>query len=248
MKDDSRIQERRRIQKNKLQLELKDAENFISRTREAIGRIRSSLFNEEYIETQVEKLQKNIEDKELFIVSIHSNLEKLHSGELDIEIDQEYVKNKQTEKDTKEEKAKRKDIKDKEKEKNKDVSKKYQDKIIADSRLHRQTEKDMNYSFRYMNKVHETLPSFIKRNLSEMSGNKGYIWRGVCYYGDLKENKYEPRVMFEKKGGDLLVIHEYTDKEYKIFEKHGKDKKIQIHQEMRKNKSNKISLMDYTKK
>jgi hypothetical protein len=248
MKDNSNIQERRRIQKNKLQLELKDADNFISRTQEAIGRIRSSLFNQEYIETQIEKLQKNIEDKELIITSIHSNLEKINSGELDTEINEEYAKNKQDEKNSKEEKAKRKDIKDKEKQENKDVAKKYQDKIIADSRLHRQNEKDMNYSFRYMNKVHETLPSFIKRNLSEMPNHKGYIWRGVCYYGDLKENIYEPRVLFEKKAGDLLVIHEYTNTEYKIFEKYGKDKKIQIHQETRKNKGNNISLMDYTKK
>jgi len=162
---DEKMQERRRIQKNKLQLELKEAENYISRTQEAIGRIRNSLFNQEYIETQVEKLQKNIEDKELIITYINTNLEKIHLGELDIEINEEYTKNKQTEKNTKEEKAKRKDIKDKEKQENKEVAKKYQDKIIADSRLNRQNEKDINYSFRYMCKVQETLPSFMKRNL-----------------------------------------------------------------------------------
>lgn len=243
-----KIQDRRRIQKNKLELELKDAENFISKTQEAIGRINNSLFNTEYIASQTEKLTQLINDKTELVSQIKNNLEKLHSGELDDEINQEYTKNKQTEKNTKEEKAKRKDIKDKEKQENKDVAKKYQDKIVADSRLQRQNEKDMNYSFRYMNKVHETLPSFIKRNLLEMPNHKGYIWRGVCYYGDLTENPHEPRVMFEKKAGDLLVIHEYSNNEYKIFEKYGKDKKIQIHQETRKNKGNNISLMDYTKK
>lgn len=239
---ENKINERRISQKNKFQIELKDAENSISRTQEAIGRIRSSLFNQEYIETQIEKLQKNVDTQHDLIYSLKIKLEKLQSGELDEEINQEYIKNKETETTAREEKMKKKDIKNKEKQDNKDISKKYQDKIVADSRLQRQNEKDMNYSLRYMNKVHETLPSFMKRNLSEMTNNKGYIWRGVCYYGELREKIYEPRVMFEKKAGDILIIHEYTDTEYKIFEKHGKDKKILMHQESRKNKKSKLSL------
>ena len=239
---ENKINERRISQKNKFQIELKDAENSISRTQEAIGRIRSSLFNQEYIETQIEKLQKNVDTQHDLICSLKIKLEKLQSGELDEEINQEYIKNKETETTAREEKMKKKDIKNKEKQDNKDISKKYQDKIVADSRLQRQNEKDMNYSLRYMNKVHETLPSFMKRNLSEMTNNKGYIWRGVCYYGELSEKLYEPRVMFEKKAGDILIIHEYTDTEYKIFEKHGKDKKILMHQESRKNKKSKLSL------
>jgi hypothetical protein len=242
---ENKIHERRISQKNKFQIELKDAENSISRTQEAIGRIRSSLFNQEYIETQIEKLQKNVETQEELISSIKIKLEQLQSGDLDEEINQEYIKNKEHEKNAKEEKMKKKDIKNKEKQDNKDISKKYQDKIVADSRLQRQNEKDMNYSFRYMNKVHETLPSFMKRNLSEMTNNKGYIWRGVCYYGELRERPYEPRVMFEKKAGDILIIHEYTDTEYKIFEKRGKDKKNLIHQEPKKKKNSKLSIMDY---
>jgi hypothetical protein len=67
----------------------------------------------------------------------------------------------------------------------------------------------------------------------------------VCYYGELRERPYEPRVMFEKKAGDILIIHEYTDTEYKIFEKRGKDKKNLIHQEPKKKKNSKLSIMDY---
>jgi hypothetical protein len=51
--------------------------------------------------------------------------------------------------------------------------------------------------------------------------------------------------MFEKKDGDILIIHEYTDTEYKIFEKRGKDKKNLIHQEPKKKKNSKLSIMDY---
>ena len=68
----------------------------------------------------------------------------------------------------------------------------------------------------------------MKSNLADMPNNKGYIWRGVVFYGDLPEYKGQPRILFEKKGR-ILVIHEYSGKEYKRYEKEGKNRKILVY-------------------
>ena len=60
-----------------------------------------------------------------------------------------------------------------------------------------------------------------------MPNNKGYIWRGVHFYGELPEES-GPRVMFEKQRG-LLLIHEYTPREYRLYEKEGKNRKKMVH-------------------
>ena len=77
---------------------------------------------------------------------------------------------------------------------------------------------------KYFEKVSEQLPDYIKKNLLDMPNNKGYIWRGVCFYGYKKEQQGY-RVLFEKQKGNILIIHEYTDKAYNRYEKKGKDKK-----------------------
>jgi len=80
-----------------------------------------------------------------------------------------------------------------------------------------------------------------------MPNNKGYIWRGINFYGKLRE-QYGPTVMFEKKRGGILVIHEYTEREYRRYEKQGKDRKQLVHKSLRKVIKTENSLMDYLKK
>ena len=79
-----------------------------------------------------------------------------------------------------------------------------------------------------------------------MPNNKGYIWCGVNFYGDLPEQK-GPRVMFEKKRGGILIIHEYTDNEYRRYEKNGKDRKQMVHKQAIRQKTYGNSLIDYIK-
>ena len=78
-----------------------------------------------------------------------------------------------------------------------------------------------------------------------MPNNKGYIWRNVYLYGYLPEEK-GPRVLFEKIG-NVLVIHEHTDTEYKIFNKNGRDKKVLVHKQIKKKQRQPPSIMDYLK-
>jgi hypothetical protein len=49
-----------------------------------------------------------------------------------------------------------------------------------------------------------------------MSGNKGYIWRGVWYFGEKKFNNTEPVSMIEKKDNNVYVF-EYTKDYFKKY-------------------------------
>ena len=126
-----------------------------------------------------------------------------------------------------------------------EISRVYMKNIITDSKNFKQSQRDVSYSYKYFNKVSSELPDYMIKNLSEMPNNKGYIWRGVNFYGDLK-SQLGPVVMFEKQG-NILVIHEYTPTDYKRFEKNGKDRKILIYSEKRRIKQFGTNIMDYYK-
>ena len=66
--------------------------------------------------------------------------------------------------------------------------------------------------------------SDMRKNLREMTNNKGYIWRGCWFFGELPSNPYENTVVFEKCRG-VLRIHETDRRTHKIYEKIGSERK-----------------------
>ena len=233
----------RRRERNRLTNDIRYNENFIKRSEETIGRLKISS-NEPFVVNQIAKLKNAIETKTLSIENMNQELINLDLGGSDKKIsDQCEEEHKKQEKNTKDRitvKINEKKVK-KEKEQ---ISDNYRKGISTSAFLERQKEKDYNYGCRTFYKITDSLPPYIKKNLSDMPNNKGYIWRDVCFYGSLPEEE-GPRVMFEKLG-NILVIHEYTDKEYKRFEKVGRDKKILVYKQI-KNKKRQLSLMDYVK-
>ena len=240
------METKRRIRKNILLLELKSATNFVNRSEETINRLRKSSMSEAYTKTQIETLKNAIIEKNDLISNINDSLNDLSTGGLDDDINNEYEQNHNKNILDKQENDRIKKIKKEEKAVKKSVSKNYWNAIISESRNHRRKDRDSKYAYKYFNSVIDTLPSYMKRNLSEMPNNKGYIWRGVHFYGELREQR-GPRVIFEKKRGGILVIHEYTDKEYRRYEKRGQDRKQLTHQKLKRIKHTKTSLLDYAK-
>jgi hypothetical protein len=59
-----------------------------------------------------------------------------------------------------------------------------------------------------------------------MPNNKGYIWKNISCYGERPPTPGEPVILFETQKDGLLIIHETTDKETKIWYKKGNSKKI----------------------
>ena len=269
------METKRRIRKNDILVKLKTATNFISRSEETISRLHKSGMGEVYTKSQIDKLNTTIKDKYDIIDILNNDLEKISMGGMDNDINDEYKRNHTKNVLDKEENDRIKKEKKEEKAEKKSVSKKYWNAIITASRGHRRKERDYKYGYKYFNSVIDTLPSYMARNLAEMPNNKGYIWRGVHFYGELPEEKeYQrggyrghqrrgyrnqkgkrdtnskpgPRVLFEKKRGGLMIIHEYTDKEYIKYEKRGRDRKQLVHRELKRIKKNQGSLLDYVKK
>ena len=238
---------RRRLKANSIKLEINECEKFIERSKETIGRLKHTNLGMEFIKKQIDKLKTSIGEKKERLSVLNSQIVIVYKGGLDNEINMEYSNNQNRKKKldhnremiTKENK--------KEKQEKKEKCKKYWDGIIAASRSERQKEKDMRYAQSYFERTCNSLPEYMKRNLADMTNNKGYIWKGIYFYGKLPQEKGS-RVLFEKRKGGLLIIHEYTDKEYKIFEKNGKERKRLLEKYDRKNKQSGVNIMDYLKK
>ena len=75
--------------------------------------------------------------------------------------------------------------------------------VISTSKEYSQSKRDIRYFYKQYEKIIDTIPDYMRKNLSEMPNNKGYIWRGCgpCWIvGDvrivgpscllLKRNKY----------------------------------------------------------
>lgn len=235
---------KRRIKNNKIINDIKDAELSLQRSKDTIKRLKNSQMGEVYVKAQIVKLQESIVSKEILVEELTKTQQTLLTGDLDYEIEQEYKDTEEIIKTQNIETAKKKIQKKEETEENKNISKQYWESTMSDSRSQKQKEKDIKYGYSYYRKVCDALPSYISKNLSEMPNNKGYIWRGVYFYGELEDEK-GPCVMFEKQKGSLLIIHEYTSTEYKRYEKDGKNKKQLVYKEMRKQKDMGPNIMDY---
>ena len=69
------------------------------------------------------------------------------------------------------------------------------------------------------------IPDYIIANLKDMPSNKGYIWKGMWCFGDIKSKSQYPQILFEKNRGGNLYIHEINETHHCIFEKIGKSNK-----------------------
>jgi hypothetical protein len=237
---------RRRHKKNNIVTEIREAENFISRSEKTIKRLKNTTMGVEFIQSQISKLKGAISDKEREVEKLNADLSSVRYGGLDDEINAEYKQNEKRQKRLCKERREEKEEADRETKEKKSVSKEYWNGIISTSRDDQQKQRDMRYAYKYFNRVCDSLPDYIQKNLSEMPNNKGYIWRGVHFHGVLPERQ-GPRVMFEKKRGDILIIHEYTEREYRRYEKMGKERKKLVHKELRRIKNSGTNLLDYLK-
>ena len=96
-------------------------------------------------------------------------------------------------------------------------------------------EREVEKAYSYYLRSASYLPSYIARNLKEMPNNKGYIWKEIHFYGRLPAEKNKPVVLFDKDSRTkILTIHEWTPTEYKVFEKHGDERKKLVLKEKRK--------------
>lgn len=96
---------------------------------------------------------------------------------------------------------------------------KQENKLRRDDRV---LQHQMRKEYEWLCRQDERLPDYIRTNLQKMPNNKGYIWKGIHYYGILPaEKNNELIIMFERPPGMTdMLIHEIKRKSYyKIFQK-----------------------------
>jgi len=93
------------------------------------------------------------------------------------------------------------------------------------NRQNRQTLRDMNYYHNRMLDIDRQMPDYMKNALNNMPQNKGYIFRGVWYFGHIPLrhiNEEKLLTMFETVKG-IQYIHEYyydfPYKRYRLYQK-----------------------------
>lgn len=91
----------------------------------------------------------------------------------------------------------------------------------------RQNRYQMRREERWLRKTENYFPLWKLKKLKNMPNNKGYIWRGIYYYGHKPAIKGEPIFLFEQKGKSLY-IHEISKTQHKIFLKENKNSRRKL--------------------
>ena len=229
-------EEQKRSYINSLFLKIKNCEYIIKISLETIEKLRkenSLIINTEYRVNRIKEIKDKIEEKEKELENYKEEIKLVKRGEMDEKLEIMYKKNTEEIK-KKEDKTKNiKKQKREDKEEDRKISNKYFNNISRDRYLERQKEKEMKYSYNYYNRVVDSLPEYINNNLKTMPNNKGYIWRGVYFFGFLpKENNKDVTILFEKKK-DILIIHEIDAIYHRIYNKKGKDRRIFMSESLR---------------
>jgi len=99
-------------------------------------------------------------------------------------------------------------------------------------RIHtKYSETNMNREYQYLLRMDQTFPEYMRRNLEKMTNNKGYIWKGIHYYGHLPlSSRDDPDrwTMFEKKKHELLIHEVWYGRYKRIYRKIGNQEKVLV--------------------
>jgi hypothetical protein len=86
----------------------------------------------------------------------------------------------------------------------------------------RRSKREMDLAWERLNQIDREMPDYMRSSLRRMPNNKGYIYRGVRYYGYLPPENTSMTTLFERVKG-IQYIHEYTyfngGKEFRLYEK-----------------------------
>lgn len=216
--ESKRIEERNRIWG-----EIRYKEKCISNVKETIERFRR-VINNEWNSNQIIRLKKKITEHQEEIQKLQQNLKDLNIGLLDKDLESQikHVKD-EIERKTNEKIRKRNQERDNKIQLSKNSKQHYDDTRLSD-REFRLKKYEIDRTYKYFLRVCDSIPDYMIRKLKNMPNNKGYIWRGIRCFGELPEEPGKPVVLFERKK-DILVIHEWTQNEYNIWHKKGKEYK-----------------------
>lgn len=216
--------ERRRHEKNRLAVEIKRLQRCDEVDVATLNRLRGQM-ETPYILGQIEKLLEKSKARQEELGQLKTRMEEVVAGTLDTEL----FKEEQEEHNLAKEKTsvtlqRKKDIAQKKAEQSV-VSKAYYQSSRKSDRQNRYNVRSQKRSYQHFVRACNSIPDYMRRNLKEMPNNKGYFWKSVACYGERPAEPGQPTVLFDRKKG-LLVIHEWTAREYRLYHKKGRDRKV----------------------
>lgn len=227
-KDDKVMIERRRNYNNELNNKIAILENSVKRDKSTLEGLSRLGFSETVLREKRKEIEDNLKRKTDEIQFVNTEKFNVDVGMFDDSINKLYktIEKKEIKKEIKKEVAPLKKDEGKKKKKHNKVYDTVYDPL-----------KKYESSYKYFVSVDPTLPEYIRENLKTMPNNKGYIFRDCWYFGLMEEDTTKPffLTMFEKKG-NVMRIHEITEKEYLIYEKIGQNRKQLISRRSRKHK------------
>ena len=217
----------RRHEYNRINDEIRNIDMSIDKTEASATRMRHQASND-FIIAQISKINKKNTERRDMRDKLLERLKHLKSGLLDDDLRTEMQKQMtEAAEKTRITTKKKSDIKA-DKAAQSVISKAYYIASRRQDRKNKYANKNMGRSYRHFTRACRSIPNYMRRNLSEMPSNKGYFWKSVACYGDLPAERNKPTVLFDRKRGGIMVIHEWTPTEYKVYEKKGKEKKILV--------------------
>lgn len=214
----------RKFEKTNINNEIRELNMYIQKDRETIERFRHQ--SDEYYRNQIKKLSDKIDERTTNVLYLQKRLDDLELGLLDKELSTNNEKViddiKRKEESTKLKKKEKTILNKTQTEKSKNF---YQNNVNSDKRQ-RFIKKGVDNGYKYFLRTISTIPAYMKKNLSNMPNNKGYIWKDIQLFGSLPREEGNNTVLFEKQKNGLLIIHEWDDKEYKVWHKKDRDRKV----------------------
>ena len=226
------MEQRRKQFANEIRLNITRMEKSQFRDDEVLKNLKNINLSQEILHKKQNELKTNIEKRRIEISNLEKREQDYLNGKLDSEITQELRENADAIKTRNEiiVKKKKEILKENEEKKAKLTDKKYKN---DDWNL----AKDYRYYYKQFCRANESLPDYIRENLITMPNNKGYMWRNCWYYGEQPAEYGQPTIIFDKKRGGIMHIHEIDQYEHRIYEKNGKERKKLISTFQRDNKN-----------
>ena len=216
--------------KNQLVDEIKQIDLTMSRDISSIDKLKHSRMDIAFVQNSITKINIKVEEKKLRKKQLQEDLVKLDQGDLDDDIQSEYNKSKLLINQKNEEHKNKRAVIAKQKADDEEKTTAINQHNRQVNNNIKQQHRDIKYEEKRFFKMVETIPIYIDKNLDDMPNNKGYIWRGILLFGKQHTiiNKNEPLLVFDKQNKDNLLIHEWSETDYSLYKKIGKNPKTTI--------------------
>ena len=207
----------------------------MDRGRQSASRLRNDK-ETTYSVAQLAKIDTNEIEYTKEYNELTERLNKLESGVLDDELKKEIKEVTKVADDKTRVKMKKKMDEKVEKAELSVISKAFYQAGRKQDRKNRYEKKGMGRCYKHFLRATDSVPDYMKRNLKDMPNNKGYYWKSVACFGKRPAERGKPTILFDRKRGGIMVIHEWTSSQYNVYEKKGKGRRIRVSSVIRRHK------------